>query len=259
LNNSFFRLKSFFTYWLDAVDEHSLHSPFFFELYTKTIKSKTTDARSIEQLRQKLLLDNRRIEVTDFGSGSFYSRGSMPRIRDIARTSLSPKKYAQLYQRIIDRFQCENILELGTSLGINTLYLASRATSRVSTFEGSPAISETARALFVTAGADNISIVTGDIDQTLPEHLTGVMKIDFAFMDANHRYTPTLNYFEKLLQKVHEQSVVVLDDIHYSFEMEKAWTAIQHHPQVYATADLFRCGLVFFDPSLNRQHHVLQF
>jgi predicted O-methyltransferase YrrM len=241
------------------VDEHSLHSPFFFELYTKTIKGRTTDSQSIEQLRQKLLSDNRRIEVTDFGSGSSYSGGWKRRICRIAGTSLSPKKYTQLYQRIIDRFHCENILELGTSLGINTLYLASHATSSVTTFEGSPAIAEIAKALFVAAEANNITIVTGDIDHTLPEHLAVVEKIDFAFMDANHRYTPTLNYFDKLLQKVHEQSVVVLDDIHYSLEMENAWTDIRHHPRVYATADLFRCGLVFFDPSLNRQHHVLQF
>jgi len=259
LSNNVFRLKSFFTYWLDAVDEHSLHSPFFFDLYTKTIRGHAADLHSIEQLRQSLLNDNSLLEVVDFGAGSTSSGRLSRRICDIARTSLSPEKYAQLYRRIIHRFRCQNILELGTSLGINTLYLALDTSGSVSTFEGSPALAETAIGLFTAAGANNIAVIRGDINSTLPEYLTGAEKIDFAFMDANHRFEPTLNYFGRLVQKVHEQSVVVLDDIHYSRDMERAWTSIQHHPRVYATADLFRCGLVFFDPSLNRQHHVLEF
>ena len=169
------------------------------------------------------------------------------------------QKYSLLYRRIVDRFNCENILELGTSLGINTLYLASRKGGHVTTFEGSPSIAQTASEIFVNAGAGNISVIPGNIDSTLPEFLRTAEKIDFAFLDANHRYEPTLNYFHGIIQKVHRDSVIVIDDIHYSAEMERAWIDIQDHPSVYGTADLFRCGLIFFDPSLNYQHHVLQF
>jgi hypothetical protein len=78
-------------------------------------------------------------------------------------------------------------------------------------------------------------------------------------MDANHRYQPTLQYFERLLPKINETSIVVLDDIHYSREMEQAWQELKKHRIVYGSADLFRCGILFFDPSLNKQHVILQY
>jgi hypothetical protein len=78
-------------------------------------------------------------------------------------------------------------------------------------------------------------------------------------MDANHRFAPTINYFNLLMAKIHEQSVLVLDDIHYSREMEEAWIAIQKHPKVFLTVDIYKCGIVFFDPSFRKQHVVLRF
>ena len=104
----------------------------------------------------------------------------------------------------------------------------------------------------------NVRLVTGNIDETLPEFLEHERRVDFAFIDANHRYAPTLRYFEWLVGKVHEQSVLVIDDIHYSPEMERAWKKIQQHRLVCASADIFRCGILFFDPSLNKQHVILQ-
>lgn len=246
---------------MDAVDEYSLHSPFFFNLYSNAIKKKSADTAfaTIEKLRSTLLADHDAIEVTDLGAGSSFTNSSRRTIGSIARTSVTPRKYSQLYRRIIDYFGYQNILELGTSLGINTLYLASRPGSRVATLEGSVAIADKARELFASASVTNIELITGNIDRTLPEYLQHNERLDFVLIDANHRYIPTLNYFNVLLPNLHPQSVVVLDDIHYSGEMERAWNDIRHHRSVFATADLFRCGLVFFDPSINRQHHVLQF
>lgn len=256
MNNKLFQLKTFITYWLDAVDEHSLHSPFFFDLYSKTLKPKDGDIRSveIENLRQQLLRDHSRIDINDLGAGSHTSR----LISDIARTSLSPAKYSLLYHNIIKRFGSRIVLELGTSLGINTLYLASAGCAHVTTFEGSSTIAEKAREVFTLAGSGNITLRLGNIEETLPAHLQSIDSVDFVFLDANHRYTPTVHYFQQLIKKAHPHSVFVLDDIHYSPEMEKAWNMIKTNKGVSATADLYRCGVVFFDPSLNKQHLVLQ-
>ncbi|MBA4057247.1 MAG: SAM-dependent methyltransferase [Marivirga sp.] len=261
MNNKLFQLKTYITYWLDAVDEHSLHSPYFFDLYSRSLKAKDVDMKSteIESFRQQLLTDHSRIDVNDLGAGSNRSRNNSRTINDIARTSLSPKKYSLLYQNIIKRFDSPVVLELGTSLGINTLYLARPDQSHVTTFEGASAIAERARKIFALAGSNNITLILGNIEDTLPHYLRSVNKIDFVFLDANHRYTPTINYFQQLLKKSHQHSVFVLDDIHYSPEMENAWNTIKNHGSVYATADLYRCGIVFFDPSLNNQHVVLQF
>lgn len=253
-----FRVKSFFSWWLEAVDEHSLHSPFFFDLYTRQIKPGIAPDQysHIESLRQKLLTDRRYITVRDLGSKG--SKKATRMISAIARTSMSPARYSIIYARLANYMNAGCILELGTSFGINTLYLAEKSDATVTTFEGAPAIAEIAALTFEFAGKKNVDLIMGNIDKTLPAFLHRIRRIDLALIDANHRYEPTIRYFEHLLRKVHERSVIVVDDIHYSAEMQKAWKDMQAHRLVYGSADLFRCGILFFDPSLNKQHVILQ-
>jgi predicted O-methyltransferase YrrM len=255
-----FQIRSYLSYWLDAVDEHSLHSPFFFDFYRQVVKAKSNQQKqgieAIEQLRQKLLADSRTVGGKDPGART----DTKPRtVSAIARASLSPAALSALYARIIHHFKAHTILELGTSFGINTLYLARQKDTAVTTFEGSPEIADIARITFSFAKAPNIKLIEGNLDTTLAVYLQSVRKVDFVLMDANHRYQPTLQYFERLLPKISETSIVVLDDIHYSSEMEQAWRELKKHSIVYGSADLFRCGILFFDPSLNKQHVILQY
>ena len=240
------------------MDEHSLHSPFFFDLYTKYIKPPVspTQYKHIETLRHKLLHDDRFITVRDLGSKAL--KKSTRQISSIARTSLSPARYSVIYERIARHMGATCIVELGTSFGINALYLAEKDDATVTTFEGAPAVADIAALTFEFAGKKNVDLVIGNIDRTLPLFLHRIRRLDLAFVDANHRFEPTLRYFEWLLKKVHEKSVVIVDDIHHSPDMEKAWKVIQNHRLVYGSADLFRCGILFFDPSLNKQHVILQ-
>ena len=260
MKEKLFQLKSFIPYWLDALDAHSLHSPFFYQFYTNVIQSNeiNTKFNSIEEIRNTLLKDVRSINVLDLGSGSQVLIKSSRLIKDVARMSLSPAPYARMYERLSSYFQCKNIFELGTSLGINTLYLASTKESKVTTFEGSTEIANIARQSFEKAEAKNIRIVEGNLDTTLMNEIQSTNLIDLAFMDANHRYEPTVKYFEFLIQKMNEQSIIIIDDIHYSRAMERAWKELKQHDRIHGSADLFRCGILFFDPSLNNQHVVLQ-
>jgi predicted O-methyltransferase YrrM len=147
---------------------------------------------------------------------------------------------------------------LGTSLGINTLYLSAGAGTKVTTFEGALSIAGIARKVFQGFPSHDITLKTGDISKTLPDFLQASARVDFAFMDANHRYAPTLQYAGWLLERIHHKSIIVVDDIHYNEEMDRAWEALKKHPLVCASADLYRCGMLFFDPSLDKQHVVLQ-
>jgi len=255
----FFQFKTYFNYWLDAADEHSLHSPFLFDLYTKVINIDSEGIVEIEKLRANLLKTHSEIRVEDLGIGSKHFNSSTRMISDIANTSLSDLKFSLLYLRLARYIDAKNIIELGTSLGINTLYLAQKKNARVFTFEGSESIAEVAQDTFEFASAKNIELIKGNIDSTLYSNLSRMPKADLVFMDANHQYTPTLKYFEWLLMNIHHKSIIILDDIHSSPGMEKAWKEICKHDLVYISIDLYRCGVLFFDPSLNKQHVVLQF
>lgn len=252
-----FQIRSYLNYWLDAVNQHSLHSPFLFDFYTGIVKGTSPDFSAIEALREKLLKDERSIVVEDLGSKGPVNE--VRRISSIAKTSLSEPRFSAMFHRIIERYDHKTIIELGTSLGINTLYLAQKKNARVFTFEGAREIASVASITFDFGGTKNVQLLQGNIDATLPNFLLTIRKADFVLMDANHTYEATMRYFNLILPKTHEKTVVVIDDIHSSPGMEKAWKEIIGNKLVHSSADLFRCGVLFFDPSLNKQHAILQF
>mgnify|MGYP003579646255 CR=1 FL=1 len=262
MSAKFFQLRSYLKYWLDAVDEHSLHSPFLFDLYTNVLKKDLSNVEfdSLKKIQSKLVHDHRIINVTDLGAGSLKMKTSTRKISDIACISTTPEKYSKLYARMLAHYQCSHVLELGTSLGINTMYLAkAHPEIKVTTIEGSPETALIARQVFEESNLKNIKLIEGNIDEVLLPCIHASEKIDFAFIDANHRFEPTLKYVDLILKKIHSHSIVVLDDIHYSSQMERAWHSLQTHELVYTTVDLYRCGLIFFNPSLTKQNVVLQF
>lgn len=254
-----FRIKAFLAYWLNAVDEHSLHSPFFYDLHRSVIKPSATPLRNIEDIRRTLLNDESALEVLDLGRGSVAIKGSRRTISSIARTSLSPARYCSLYTKLAQYMGATSIVELGTSLGVTSLYLAQTPGSSVATFEGAPSIAAIARRTFEIGGAKNVDLVTGNIDQTLASHLQSKHHIDFALIDANHQHDATIKYFDLLARKTHERSVVIVDDIYLTPDMKRAWEHIKEHRLVYGSIDICKCGILFFNPSLNKQHAVLQY
>lgn len=237
---------------------HGVHSPFVFDFITHILN----DDRSfyafeqIEHVRSKLLTDGRQLTIEDFGAGSRIATRNQRTVKEVAKSSLKPKKYSQLLFRIIDAYQPNNILELGTSLGITTSYLASaKANANVITMEGASAIAAIAKENFASLQLQNIDIVQGNFDFTLDEVVQHRMPIvDFAFIDGNHRLEPTVRYFQQLLPVINEYSILVFDDIHWSKEMEQAWQTIISHSSVTLSIDLFFIGLVFF----RREHKVKQ-
>jgi predicted O-methyltransferase YrrM len=260
-----YQLFAYLRYWLRSGNAHGLHSPFIFGLYTTVIchSGGFKAFGPIEARRRELLKNTQRIAVTDFGAGSQVAGagGLQRRVCDIARHAAKSPRLAQLLFRLVNHFQPATILELGTSLGLTTAYLAAAdSRSQVITFEGCPSTATMARETFAKLQLRNVELVTGNLDQTLPATLAELTKpVDFVFFDGNHRYEPTLRYFEQCLSKAHENSVFVLDDIHWSAEMEQAWEAIKAHPAVTVTVDLFYVGLVFFRKKQPRQDFWLRF
>ncbi|WP_288343164.1 class I SAM-dependent methyltransferase [uncultured Roseivirga sp.] len=255
-----FQVLAFLKYWLLQADEHSLHSPFVFNLYNNVIKTASRSVNpKIEELRNNFLTDQTPIELVDFGAGSRVKSGNQRTVSEIVKNSSTPPKFSALLKSLAVHLELKNIVELGTSLGLNTLYLSEVENSKITTFEGDPSLSTKARKTFSDLGKHNIRLIEGDIDQTLASEINSIDRIDMAYIDANHRYEPTLRYYETILAKCNEISLILLDDIHWSKEMNQAWTEIKSRPEVIVSIDLFEGGLLFFDPKLTRGDYVLRF
>lgn len=251
----------FLSHFMNEVNEHSLHTPFLYDLYTKAIKSDKLngDFSEIELIRSKMLLDNTVIKISELGAGSKKNPHTERAIADIAKNSLTLPKYSQLFYRLVKYFNVRNIVELGTSFGINTLYLAKFEATKVYTFEGCENTAEIAKTNFEKYGSKNIEIIVGNLDHTLSSFLNGSIKPDMIYIDANHQFDATMRYFELILKNKHDQTFVIIDDINWSSGMQKAWNAIKRHPEVMLSLDLFRCGIVFFKHDLTKQHFFLKF
>ncbi len=243
-------------------NEHQLHSPFVFELYNQMFKKNMPfySYETVEAIRSQLLLNPAQIHVTDLGAGSGASRSNLRSIRQITKTATKNKKYAQLLFRLADHFQPDIILELGTNVGISTMYLAiARSKSRVITIEGCPEIRKIAQENFKQLQLQNIEPVLGNFDTELPGILASLNTLGLVFFDGNHRKEATLNYFNQCLEKASNNSVFIFDDIYWSKGMTQAWETIKAHPKVTVTLDLFQLGIVFFRPEQAKQHFVLKY
>ena len=278
-----FRLaRKYLRYYLTAANGkgHGIHSPFVFDFVTKVLNDNQVYPafEPIEQLRRRLRSDNTRLEIKDLGAGSAYNATHTRSIAAIAKHAAKPPRLGRLLYRIARHYQPATIVELGTSLGLSTAYLAAGAAEAakassassasgasaasgadIHTIEGSPAIA---------AAADNnlqtlhykTTIHTGSFDDVLPTLLPTLPPIDLAFIDGNHRLDPTLRYFDTLLRHASPSSVLIFDDIHWSTGMESAWTAICNDPRVCLTIDLFFLGFVFIrDEFKIKQDFVIRF
>jgi len=260
--NKFQLIFKYIYYRFTAQTKHDIHSPFVYQLLTTVINDKKlkSDYLEIEALRSLLLKNIDEIQIEDLGAGSLKKGTKIRCVAEITRNAAKPARYAQLLYRLVKHFQPANLLELGTSLGISTAYMAKACpATKITTIEGSEAIAKLAVDNFDSLHLPNIKVITGNFDEQLPLLLDKTPAFDFVFFDGNHRKIPTVSYFESCLQHKHNDSVFVFDDIHWSAEMEEAWEIIKLSPEVTVTVDLFFIGLVFFRKASTKENFIIRF
>ncbi len=226
-----------------------MHSPFVFDFILHVLNNKKNyqPPVEIEILRKQFLNDDEEIKLVELGAGSRKGNSSIKKVSSIAATALKNKKLAQVLFRLARHYQPGNIIELGTSLGITTAYLASsHSNATVYTIEGNPQIRKKAMEGFDQLGLKNIHSFQGNFDDVVPGVLERAGRVDLGYIDGNHRLEPTLRYFHWMLERIEPHSILVFDDIHWSREMEEAWEQVKSHPSVQYTIDIFFLGFVFF-------------
>ena len=256
----------YFAYFIFSSNRkgHGIHSPFVFDFIIHVLRGKLSDAikfGEIEKFRNSLIGSTGFITVEDLGAGSFLTSKTNRSISSIARYSLKSKKYARLLYRIVSYYKPDSIIELGTSFGITTQYLAiANPTASITTIEGSPAIAQIAQKGFEQNNFQHIQLVQGNFNAVLENVLFGMTGVKFFYVDGNHQYEPTLNYFNTIMKISGKDDILVFDDIHWSKDMEHAWNYIKQDQRVKYTIDLFFIGLVFLKTDfLEKQDFVVYF
>lgn len=238
---------------------HGIHSPFVFHLVNDLFCQKHL------YYWMKVINDIRKAYYQNFTAISMdapFRKGAVPSstISKVTQNSAIGRKHGELLFRLVCEFHPEYIIELGTSLGISTMYLASPSTrSKVFTIEGNAKHLAIAQNRFKICGLKNIVPIEGMFDEKLPQVLNQIPQLDFVYIDGNHQQQATIDYFNQCLAKSHNHTMMAFHDIHWSKGMEAAWKHICEHPQVTVSIDTFHLGLVFLRKECPKQHFVVRF
>lgn len=212
----------------------------------------------VEQLRARLGNDETLIEVTDYGAGSPSEARTAAQMSEgvvhvrpvssIVRAA-KPPFWARWMYALVRECRPRVTLEMGTSLGISTLYHAfAHAHNGVGgihvTLEGAETIAELAAKHVAELGfTDHVEIVRGRFSDTLPTLLERLRPLSYVFVDGHHDRSATIEYWELIAPNLDDPAWVVFDDISWSTGMAQAWSEIRSDPRIRATVDLGSMGV----------------
>ncbi len=247
-----------------AQSKYHIHSPFVYGFYRDVLMDQRTyiQYRIVNRLRKELETVSRFIKRKDMGARckDFPCDQRFVRVKDIINHSSVSRKNGEFLFRLIREYKPASILELGTSLGISTIYFGLAAPeSKIITIEGCIDSANLARENFEKTGLKNVLVITGNFEDKLALALAEMPSPDLVFFDGNHKKEPTLAYFEQCLQHVHPDAIFIFDDIHWSAGMEAAWNIIRQHPQVKVSIDIYHMGIVFFKEELSKEDFTIRF
>lgn len=253
----FHNIGQFWHFFRSAKTLHQIDSPFVAHFIQEVLE----DRRSFyvfpiaNAIRKELEQNKDWIESMDYGaaSKSLKNRRSVGAVAK--NTAISPRVGEYLF-KIINTYKPEIMLELGTALGISSIYQAAAALGGdLISIEANPTLANLAEAQINELGLPNVTIINGTFASVLPELLEELPKIDYVFMDGHHEKEARLTYFELLLPKLHQDSILVFSDIYWSDDMKEAWDDLCAHPKVQLSIDLFDIGIIFFQPSIIEKQH----
>lgn len=255
----YFFIATRIRFFLAARTRFDVHSPFLAEFVAQVLEDRRWfyAFSVIETARSQWLYDETPMEASPFGAGSMVSTARRLTAGALLRhSSVGPEAGRRLF-RLALWLQPTTVLELGTCMGISTAYLAAgRASATFISIEGCRPLAEKARQHLQELGLNHIRIVNGAFADALPEVLSQLQQVDLLFIDGDHRGDAVLGYLHTCLPFLHEQSVVVVADIHWSEDMWRAWQTMQALPQVTGSTDLFHLGVLFFRKAFKHPVHA---
>jgi len=255
-----FRVADFLAYLLHARGKHGVHSPFVYRLVTDILEQRTLHPsyHRIELIRAAMLESSAQIRMHDLGTGK---KKDVRSLREITASTAKRAKYGRLLHRIIAAFRPEYAVELGSCTGISTLYQSIGMEHHpLFSIEGDPTLASIAKENLREAGLEErAKIIQGNFDTAFPALLQHIPQLDYLFADGNHTLEATLHYFQMALNKAHEGSLFIFDDIHWNEDMFRAWNIIKNHKEVRVSIDIFAMGLVFFRTVQEKEHFILRY
>jgi len=232
-------MQAYLKYYFSALTKYKVHSPFVFKFVTDVFE----DERFyhfmgvIEGYRRNLLGTGYKINT---------NKGTRSVNQIVKNQAISPKIGGILF-KIVHEYKPNTVLELGTNLGVATLYQATAESSnQIITLEEDAAISATTQEYFKKLGTRNVELIGGEMGKTLPSALKKLGTVDQIYFNNFWGYEDSLTYFETCLPYLVPNTVFIVRTPYANEDSIKFWTEIKQHPSVKLSLDIYDLGLLFF-------------
>ncbi len=251
---------SFIIFLLKSKNKHGVHSPFVYNIVTKCF-AKKIPKKSLTHFinyKKELFSNTSKIALHSVTTDSNPFSKNQRKIVKNALQSIICLKRASLLINLIHYFKPENVLEVETSLGLGSA-VVSNATknSKITTLSNCKETASVAKKLFDRFNFKNIELINGDLNNILTK-LVNNNEYDFIFLNGNCQNIKTLSLFKLILNGIHNDSIIILNNIHLNKENKCIWEKIKKHPKVTVTIDTYRLGLVFVREEQEKEHFIIR-
>jgi predicted O-methyltransferase YrrM len=214
--------------------------------------SKTLLKRYVKTLESSTKL----ISITDLGAGS-KKLGAERKVCDIAKFSGSRGKYGRLLYNLCRYFEVKKILELGTSVGVGTAAMRFGAsTAEITTIDACGNTQQVA----IEHWAEQGVTIDKAIHTSFSDHILGDLNVyDFIYIDGHHDGDALQNYINLLQKNCTNETVILVDDIHWSQSMQNAWTKLIKDQRFNVSIELFRMGFLIQRQEQRKEHFILKY
>lgn len=159
--------------------------------------------------------------------------------------------YAELLFRLMNRFNTKHILEIGSGLGINTLYIGAHSKqASVICVEQDDEKTEAAQSLL----ADRLENII--FTKVLP---TSENNFDAIVWDLVEYPQNKENIIATILNTVKTDGFLIVNNINKDKQNKEVWQKIRQLDTATMSFDLMTIGIVFFKPSLPKLNYDLYF
>ena len=238
---------------------YGVHSPFVFNLITKVIEERCSyySFYDIELIRKQLLFRDDVIAYPDRQQKGKLCRRTVGEI--VEREAIKPKHGALLF-RLTNYFKSRNILQLGSSMGLSTLYLTSYAPGlKCIALENVPEFAPIARIAYEKGGHNPVDLRIGSNKELLPQALEDLKQVDFVFFNTLYEQPDNVWLFNECTKYAHDGSLFVFEGIKANQKMREFWKEICARPEVTVTIDLYSMVIVFFNKKLHKRNYIVYF
>ncbi|SFT76948.1 Methyltransferase domain-containing protein [Lishizhenia tianjinensis] len=249
----------FIKYSFRAKRRHGVHSPYVYRLQDESFKNdfSATFLKSFKSFEKALTKNSELIAVNPFGAGSKKGKKKQLPLNKLANRARTSSKYGKLIFQLGEHIGAQHVLELGTHLGIGTAYLSQISTLKsLTSVEGCANLHRKAHDHLTQLGIqDKCTLVRNTFEAFIEQDNT---VYDLIFIDGDHRSEALFEILEGLQKNIHNETLLVIDDIRWSKDMFKAWQELIAKNDYHLSMDFFRMGVLAVRKNQEKEHFILK-